>query len=129
VAIQMVSLVVIIIIIAVTANTMAMTARERIGEYAIFKTLGFGGSRIAGMIIGESLFITMTGCLFGIALTPPTTEVFRKLLGAYFPGFLVKMETIYMDIGASILVGLCAAIIPTWRAVNIRIADGLRRIG
>ena len=81
------------------------------------------------MIVGESLVITMIGCLLGIALTPPATAEFRKLLGAYFPGFTVKMETIYMALGASILVGLCAAIIPTWRAVSIRIADGLRRIG
>jgi putative ABC transport system permease protein len=129
VAIQLVSFVVIIIIIAVAANTMAMTARERIGEYAIFKTLGYRGWRIGGMIVGESLVITMVGCLLGIALTPPATAVFRKLLGAYFPGFTVKMETIYMALGAAILVGLCAAIIPTWRAVTIRIADGLRRIG
>jgi putative ABC transport system permease protein len=129
VAIQLVSFVVIIIIVAVAANTMAMTARERIGEYAIFKTLGYRGWRIAGMIVGESLLITMIGCLIGIALTPPATAVFRKLLGAYFPGFTVKMETVYMALGASILVGLCAAIIPTWRAANIRIADGLRRIG
>src|SRR5512136_257822 len=129
VAIQLVSFVVIIIIVAVAANTMAMTARERIGEYAIFKTLGFRGWRIAGMIVGESLVITMIGCLLGIALTPPATAEFRKLLGAYFPGFAVKMETVYMAFGASILVGLCAAIIPTWRAVKIRIADGLRRIG
>jgi putative ABC transport system permease protein len=129
VAIQLVSFVVIVIIFAVAANTMAMTARERIGEYAIFKTLGYRGWRITGMIIGESLLITMIGCLLGIALMPPTTAVFRQLLGAYFPGFTVKMETIYMALGAAILVGLCAAIIPTWRAVNIRIADGLRRIG
>ncbi len=129
VAIQMVSLVVIIIIIAVAANTMAMTARERIGEYAIFKTLGFKGWRIAGMIIGESLLLTMIGCLFGIALTPPAAKVFSKIVGTYFPTFRVEIETIYMDIGASILVGLFAAIIPTWRAVKIRIADGLRRIG
>jgi putative ABC transport system permease protein len=129
VAIQLVSFVVIIIITAVAANTMAMTARERIGEYAIFKTLGFRGWRIAGMIIGESLLITMIGCLFGIVLTPPAAKVFGKIVGTYFPTFRVEMETIYMDIGASILVGLCAAIIPTWRAVRIRIADGLRRIG
>jgi putative ABC transport system permease protein len=129
VAIQLVSFVVIIIIIAVAANTMAMTARERIGEYAIFKTLGFRGWRIAGMIIGESLLITTIGCLFGIALTPPAAKVFGKIVGTYFPTFRVEMETIYMDIGASILVGLAAAIIPTWRAVRIRIADGLRRIG
>jgi putative ABC transport system permease protein len=129
VAIQLVSFVVIIIIIAVAANTMAMTARERIGEYAIFKTLGFRGWRIAGMIIGESLLLTMIGCLFGIALTPPAAKVFGKIVGTYFPTFRVAIETIYMDIVASILVGLCAAIIPTWRAVRIRIADGLRRIG
>ena len=129
VAIQLVSFVVIIIIIAVAANTMAMTARERIGEYAIFKTLGFRGWRIAGMIVGESLLITMIGCLVGIVLTPPAAKVFSKYVGTYFPTFRVEIETIYMDLGASILVGLCAAIIPTWRALKIRIADGLRRIG
>jgi putative ABC transport system permease protein len=129
IAIQLVSFVVIIIIIAVAANTMAMTARERIGEYAIFKTLGYRGWRIAGMIVGESLLITMIGCLVGIVLTPPAAKVFSKYVGTYFPTFRVEIETIYMDIGASILVGLCAAIIPTWRALRIRIADGLRRIG
>ena len=129
IAIQLVSFVVIIIIVAVAANTMAMTARERIGEYAIFKTLGFRGWRIAGMIVGESLLITMIGCLVGIVLTPPAAKVFSKYVGTYFPTFRVEIETIYMDIGASILVGLFAAIIPTWRAVKIRIADGLRRIG
>jgi putative ABC transport system permease protein len=129
VAIQMVSFVVIIIIIAVAANTMVMAARERIGEYSIFKTLGFRGWHIAGMIIGESLFITMLGCLFGIALTPPAANVFSKIVGTTFPAFHVEVETIYMDVAASILVGLSAAVIPTWRAVRIRIADGLRRIG
>ena len=129
VAIQLVSFVVIIIIIAVAANTMAMTARERIGEYAIFKTLGFRGWRIAGMIVGESLLITMIGCLVGVVLTPPASKVFSKYVGTYFPTFRVEIETIYMDLGASVLVGLCAAIIPTWRALKIRIADGLRRIG
>jgi putative ABC transport system permease protein len=129
VAIQLVSFVVIIIMIAVAANTMAMTARERMGEYAVFKTLGFGGKRIAVMIIGESLLISLIGCLGGLALLPPATSVFGKILGAYFPGFVVKAETVVMAIAASIVVGLCAAVIPTWRAANIRIADALRRIG
>ena len=42
VVIRLVAFVVIIIIIAVAANTMSMTTRERIGEFSIFKTLGFG---------------------------------------------------------------------------------------
>ena len=41
-AIRIVSFVVIIIIFAVVANTMAMTARERLAEYATLKALGFG---------------------------------------------------------------------------------------
>jgi putative ABC transport system permease protein len=41
----------------------------------------------------------------------------------------VARKTIYMDIAASILVGIVAAIFPTWRAIKIRIADGLRRVG
>jgi len=129
IAIKIVSFVVIFIILAVVANTMAMTARERIGEYAIFKTLGYGGWHIAILVFGESLFITMIGCALGIALTFPAADIFSSTLKTYFPVFNVARKTIYMDIAASILVGMVAAIFPTWRAIKIRIADGLRRVG
>ena len=129
IAIKIVSFLVIFIIMAVVANTMAMTARERIGEYAIFKTLGFGGWHIARLIFGESLLITMIGCALGIALTFPAADIFSNTLGTYFPIFNVATKTLYMDIAASILVGLVAAVFPTWRAIKIRIADGLRRVG
>ncbi|MBW7897847.1 FtsX-like permease family protein [Candidatus Brocadiaceae bacterium B188] len=129
VAIQMVSFVVIIIIMIVLSNTMAMTARERIGEYAILKTLGFGGWYIAALIFGESLFIATIGCAIGIICTFPVAKVFGNTLGTYFPVFHVAATTICFDIAAAFLVGATAAIIPTWRAIRIRIADGLRRIG
>jgi len=120
---------VIIIIMAVVANTMAMTARERIGEYAIFKTMGFRGYHIAGMVFGESLFITMTGGTLGILLTFPVAQKFGEMMDQFFPVFQVDPATIYLDIMFSLLVGVVAAIFPTWRAVRIKIADGLRRIG
>jgi putative ABC transport system permease protein len=129
IAIQLVSYVIILIIMVVVANTMAMTARERIGEYAVFKTLGFGGIHVAGLIFGESLFITMIGASIGILLTFPAARIFAQQLSAYFPIFNVEHETIYLDIAAASLIGVSAAVFPTWRAVRIRIADGLRRIG
>ncbi|OGP61596.1 MAG: hypothetical protein A2169_08650 [Deltaproteobacteria bacterium RBG_13_47_9] len=129
VAIQFVSFVVIVIIIAVAANTMSMTARERIGEYAIFKTLGYKGWRMATMIIGESLVITLIGGILGILMTFPAAKGVGKILAIYFPVFRVPEEIILFDLGAALLVGLFAAIVPTWRALTIRIADGLRRIG
>ena len=129
IAIQLVSFVIIFIIMAVVANTMAMTARERIGEYAVFKTLGFRGFHISGLIFGESIFVTMLGAALGIFLTFPVAKIFSQELSTYFPVFNVATETIYMDIAASLLVALVAGIFPSWRAINIRIADGLRRIG
>jgi putative ABC transport system permease protein len=128
IAIELVSFVVIIIIVAVVANTMSMTYRERIGEYAIFKTLGYRGWRIAGMILGESMVITWIGSFWGMILTFPVAKFAGKILSNYFPVFNVPIEAIYMEFAASIIVGFLAAIVPTWRAVGIRIADGLRRI-
>jgi putative ABC transport system permease protein len=128
-AVQIVSFVVIVIIMAVGANTMAMTTRERIGEYAILKTLGFGGGHIAGLILGESLVITLFGCVLGMVLTFPAAKVFSSELGAYFPNFNVERATLLFDLLAAFAVALTAAIIPTQRAIRVRIADGLRRIG
>jgi len=128
-AIQMVSFVVILIILLVVANTMAMTTRERIGDYAIMKTLGFGGGSIAGMIFGEALVISLTGCLAGMALTFPAAKAFGHTLSAYFPIFLVSDETIWFDLLFAFLIAFFAAIIPARHAIRVGIADGLRRIG
>lgn len=128
-AIQIVSFVVIFIIMAVVANTMAMTTRERIGEYAILKTLGFGGGHITALIFGESLVITIMGCLLGVILTFPATKVISHELGTYFPVFNIGRETLYLNFVAALIIAFVSAIIPTRRAIHIRIADGLRRIG
>jgi putative ABC transport system permease protein len=129
IAIKLVSFVIIFIIMAVVANTMAMTARERIGEYAIFKTLGFGAFHISGLVFAESLTITMIGASLGIVLTFPVARIFSKELNQYFPIFNVEHKTIIMDVIAALVVASVAAIFPAWRAIKIRIADGLRRIG
>jgi len=128
VIIQLVSLVVIVIIMAVVANTMAMTVRERTSEYAVFKTLGFGGWRIAVLIFGESLTITMMGCAAGIGLTFPVTRAFGKTMGDFFPVFRVEPEIFVSYVVAALTVGIVAALIPTWRAVRLTIAEGLGRI-
>lgn len=128
-AIRLVSLVIIVIIMAVVANTMVMSVRERMGEYAVFKTLGFGPFYLAGMIVGESLFITCLGGGIGILLTFPVATAFGRAVGDWFPVFNVARETIYMDCAAAGAVGIIASIFPAWRAVRVGIAEGLRRIG
>jgi putative ABC transport system permease protein len=132
-ALEIVSVVVIGVILAVLSNTMAMTARERLPEYAVLKTLGFGGRHLAFLIAGESLLIAAAGCGLGLLLTFPAADAFAKifadLAGALFPVFEVTPETVAGAVAIGIGVGLTAAVFPVWRAVSLRIAEGLRRIG
>lgn len=128
-AIRLVSIAVIAIILAVVANTMAMSVRERLWEYAVFKTLGFGGWRIAGIIFGESLVLTLVGGGLGIALTFPAAVLFRRALGQFFPVFEVSPLTIQLSLVAAVAVGVLAALFPARQALRVRIVDGLRRLG
>ncbi len=129
VAIQIVSFVIIVIIMAVMANTMAMTARERAAEYATIKALGFAPPFLAKLIFGESLAITALGGAVGIAFTFPVANAFGNAMGALFKVFYVSWQTVAVQVAAALLVGAIAAILPTWRASRVKIADGLRNIG
>jgi putative ABC transport system permease protein len=127
-AIQTVSFVVVIIIMAVMANTMAMTARERGAEYATLKALGFSNAFVALLIFGESVGIALAGGITGIALTFPIAHAFAGAMGTLFPIFFVSDETVAMQLGAALLVGVVAAALPAWRTAQLRIVDGLRSI-
>lgn len=128
VAIQIVSYVVILIILAVMANTMAMTARERTSEYATLKALGFSPQFVAMLITGESLLLAVIGGLAGMLLTFPVAHAFGDALGTFFPVFKVAPQTSVMQFVLSVIVGLTAAVVPAWRASRIRIVEGLRTL-
>ncbi|MEO6564933.1 MAG: FtsX-like permease family protein [Casimicrobiaceae bacterium] len=128
VAIQAVSWVVIIIIMAVMANTMAMTSRERYSEYATMKALGFGGGFVALLIIAESVAIALVGGLVALLLTIPIADAFGAAMGTLFPVFFVSQQTMLMQMGAALIVGLVASAVPAWRASRVRIVDGLRAV-
>jgi putative ABC transport system permease protein len=128
-AIEAVSYVVIVIIMAVMANTMTMTARERGSEYATMKALGFGGGYVALLIAAESLLIALIGGVLGVLLTFPLAHAFAEKMGTLFPIFFISGETVAMQVGAALLVGAVAAWWPAWHAARVRIVDGLRAIG
>ena len=60
--------VIILIIMAVAANTMAMTARERMSEYATLKALGFKPGKVAALIMGEAFLLALVGAGIGIGI-------------------------------------------------------------
>jgi len=108
---------------------MAMTARERISEYAVLKTLGFRAGHILGLIAGESLLMSCLGGILGIAILFPVVGGVGASLRAWFPAFPIDPQTFPLAGGIAVLVGILAAAFPAWRAMSVSIANGLRRIG
>ncbi len=129
VAIQVVSWVVIGVILVVLANTMAMSARERRGEYAVLKTMGFKARHLVGLILGESLLLALAGGLTGLALTFPAVLVIKASLGQYFRVFPLTRATLGLGLAVALAVGLLAALFPAWRAAKVSIAEALRKVG
>lgn len=128
VAIRAVSYVVILIIMAVMANTMSMTARERTSEYATLKALGFSPAFVAGLIAAESLLLAVIGGLIGIAVTYPLASLFHSATGTLFKSFVVSLETNAMQMVAALVTGVFAALWPAIKSYRIRIVEGLRAI-
>ena len=129
IAIRIVSFVVIFIILAVMANTMAMTARERRAEHATLKALGFGPYFLGGLIFGESLAISLIGSVLGVVLTFPVAHWFAAQMGTLFPVFEVSASTVWLQMACAGVVGVAAAVLPALRAARVRIVEGLRAVG
>ncbi|MCA3060241.1 MAG: FtsX-like permease family protein [Rhodocyclaceae bacterium] len=130
VAIRVVSFVVIFIIMAVVANTMAMTARERIAEYATLKVLGFSPGYVAALIFGEAMVLAFLGAGIGILLTFPMASGFANSpAGAAFASFAVSASTVWLQVACAVAVGVIAALVPGWRSARVKIVDGLRHVG
>ena len=128
VAIDAVSLIVVVIIMAVMANTMTMTARERLAEYATLKALGFSPGFVVRLLFGESLLIALIGGAIGLLATLPLAAAFAQQFGTLFPVFRVSELTMALQIVAALGVGVVAAAWPAWKMSRIDIVQGLRHV-
>ena len=128
VAIEAVSYIIVVIIMAVMANTMTMTARERLAEYATLKALGFAPGFVVKLLFGESLLIALLGGLAGLALTIPLAAAFGSAAGSLFPAFHVTPLTMALQLLAALIVGAVAAAWPAWKMSRIDIVQGLRHV-
>jgi putative ABC transport system permease protein len=129
--ISSISSVVVFTILLVTANTMAMSIRERAREIAILKTLGFTRRRLLGLLVAESAGIALAGGLLGTLgarLFYSLVDVWKHTQG-FFPIFVVEPETIAIGLLLSVLIGVTSAAVPAYRVSRQTIAHALRRTG
>jgi|SRR5579871_1214403 len=113
----------------VSANTIAMSIRERTREVAVLKTLGFTQQSVLALFVSEAVALSAVGGLIGAFLGRGLVFMFAHAPQMTF--FPLKMtSTIWvMALLISGLVGLVSAAIPSYHASQVNIVDGLRHIG
>ena len=118
-------------IFLVTANTMAMTVRERTAEVAVLKTLGFRRGQILAMLVSESVAVAFAGGVLGVGgarLIFGNLDWYRMTNGI-IQYFHVTGETMALGIVLAVLLGIVSAAVPAWRAARLPIVQGLRQVG
>ncbi len=126
-----IALAVVFTILLVSANTMAMSIRERTREVAVLKTLGFTRRTILGLFIGEAIALALTGGILGsLAAMILGAGAAKAGGGGFFAGALnVAPTTMVIAWLVAALVGFLSAAVPAYNASRIGIVEGLRHIG
>ena len=114
-------------LLLVTGNTMAISVRERVGELAVLKALGFSDRFLLLLVLGESVLISTVGGVIGLAVCKLLTMSGDPTRGM-LQSFVLKPEAILAGIATAIAVGVIAGILPALSAMHLRVVDALRRV-
>lgn len=114
-------------ILFVAANTMMMAVRERVGETAVLKTLGFGNGLLSAMVILESALITLLGGALGLLLAK-LAFAGDNPMNTFLPGFGVTAGTITAGLTLALLLGLISGAVPAWQSARLSVVNALRRV-
>jgi putative ABC transport system permease protein len=117
-------------ILLVSANTMAMSVRERVREVAVLKTLGFTRQSILTFFVAEAVTIALLGGALGVLAGAALIGAVSKSpsLG-FFGNFHVTAASMAIALGIAALVGFGSAFLPSYHASRMNIVEGLRHIG
>ncbi len=115
-------------ILLVSANTMAMSVRERRREVGVLKTIGFTPGAVLGIILGEACVISLGGGAIGYAISVfLMTGIAKSPFGGFLPSFKVfepSVAAACLAIAATI--GVLSSLIPALSAARAPVVDALR---
>jgi putative ABC transport system permease protein len=116
-------------ILLVSANTMAMSVRERVREIGVLKTLGFTPAAVLGLILGEACAISVAGGLLGYLISAllMQTMVAKSPIGGFLPGMpLIEIPVALACIAIAASIGLISSLVPAAGASRLSIVEALR---
>lgn len=113
----------------VSANTVAMSVRERTREIGVLKTLGFQSRAVLALVLGEAIAIALMGGLLGTVGAWAVTTVMADTSIQFFSGFTLPSWGVPICFAMALIVGLGSSAIPAMVAARTKIVDALRHTG
>jgi putative ABC transport system permease protein len=115
-------------ILLVTANAMMMAARERTGEIAVLKTIGFTDGRLFALTMLEAGLITVTGAVLGLGAAKVLYKASNFNAAGFLPGFDVTPSTLVLGGAIALVLMLASGIAPALRAARLPVVQALRTV-
>ncbi|HWW17309.1 MAG TPA: FtsX-like permease family protein [Candidatus Saccharimonadales bacterium] len=115
-------------LLLVTGNTMAISVRERVGELAVLKAIGFSGRAVLFFVLAESIIIAFVGGLLGLTLAYLLIPVIGIALTGLLPPLILSKTLLTLGLGFAILVGVASGLLPGIGAMRMRVVNALRRV-
>lgn len=118
-------------ILLVSANTMAMSVRERTREVAVLKALGFTRRLLLVLFVGESVAIALAGGVLGSLAGAAVVKILAGVpqMQGLLNGVTVTWQTLGVAWLIAALVGLLSGLFPSYHAASTEIVQGLRHTG
>ena len=118
-------------ILLVSANTVAMSVRERVRETGILKTLGYTPRVILLMILGEAGVISLVGGILGLLLASELTALVAKAGGflSFVSTLAITPDVALLCLGIALFIGVASSLVPAWNASRTGILDALKNAG
>jgi putative ABC transport system permease protein len=115
-------------LLLVTGNTMAIAVRERTGELAVLKAIGFSDRAVLLFVLGESLVIALVGGLIGLGLALVMIPILGRALNGLLPALFLAPSILMLGMATALLVGLLSGLLPGIGAMRMRVVSALRRV-
>lgn len=121
-------------LLVVGGNTLAIAVRERYGEIAVMKAMGFRDRFMLVLVVLESVSIALVGGIIGLGLAKLLVLGLTKLLlvygdptGQFLPNLDFPLDAAAKAFMITMLVGIMAGVAPALVAMRLQVVEGLRR--
>jgi putative ABC transport system permease protein len=120
-------------IVFIAANTASMSVRERVGEIAVMKALGFRWRLLFGLLVVEAALLSGLAGIVGVLIPYSLSAAIGNAAGwnpqlGPLTAFNVTTAIVVQGLFLALFVGMLSGVVPSWGAARKSVAATLREV-